>query len=171
MNRTGVPIVFRQEGVPTETAGQFEEHEIARMVAPLLFSFADSDGSPTVVARVGAGVIPNGQPQVYFKSNTFSKLILKIPIRVVNTYVIYFLIVSGVPRLVWDPASWSAAWWWVILAAQASQSECCWLVSQFDQGVEDTAIPIYAPYRRASKYITTPRSIYSLRRSSMLPQW
>lgn len=61
-----MPIVFRQEGVPTETAGQFEEHEIARMVAPLLFSFADSDGSPTVVARVGAGVIPNGQPQVYF---------------------------------------------------------------------------------------------------------
>lgn len=59
--------MFRQEGVPTETAGQFEEHEIARMVAPLLFSFADSDGSPTVVARVGAGVISNGQPQVYFK--------------------------------------------------------------------------------------------------------
>lgn len=56
--------MFRQEGVPTETAGQFEEHEIARMVAPLLFSFADSDGNPTVVARVGAGVIANGQTQV-----------------------------------------------------------------------------------------------------------
>lgn len=57
--------MFRQEGVPTETAaGQFEEHEVARMVAPLLFSFADHEASPTVVARVGSGVHPEGIPQV-----------------------------------------------------------------------------------------------------------
>jgi hypothetical protein len=45
-------------------AGQFEEHEVARMVAPLLFSFADHEASPTVVARVGSGVHPEGIPQV-----------------------------------------------------------------------------------------------------------
>ena len=57
--------MFRQEGVPTETAaGQFEEHEVARMVAPLLFSFADHEASPTVMARVGNGVHPEGIPQV-----------------------------------------------------------------------------------------------------------
>ncbi|KAJ9601170.1 hypothetical protein L9F63_000690, partial [Diploptera punctata] len=64
INKTGLPLVFRQEGVPTETAaGQFEEHEVARMVAPLLFSFADHEASPTVMARVGNGVHPEGIPQ------------------------------------------------------------------------------------------------------------
>ncbi|KAL1131086.1 hypothetical protein AAG570_012323 [Ranatra chinensis] len=33
------------------------------MVAPLLFSFSDYDASPTVVARVGSGVHPEGLPQ------------------------------------------------------------------------------------------------------------
>lgn len=65
INKTGIPLVFRQEGVPTETAaGQFEEHEVARMLAPLLFSFADHEASPTVVARVGSGVHPEGMSQV-----------------------------------------------------------------------------------------------------------
>lgn len=59
--------MFRQEGAPTETAaGQFEEHEVARMVAPLLFSFADFEASTTVVARVGNGVHPEGISQVSF---------------------------------------------------------------------------------------------------------
>lgn len=66
VNKTALPLVFRQEGVATETAGQFEEHEVARMVAPLLFSFADQDASPTVVARVGNRVHPDGMPQVIF---------------------------------------------------------------------------------------------------------
>lgn len=64
VNKTGLPLVFRQEGVPEETAGQFAEHEVARMVAPLLFSYSDHDASPTVVARVGSGVHPEGVPQV-----------------------------------------------------------------------------------------------------------
>lgn len=34
------------------------------MVAPLLFSFVDQDASPTVVARVGSKVHPEGTPQV-----------------------------------------------------------------------------------------------------------
>lgn len=56
--------MFRQKGVSAETAGQFEEHEIARMVAPLLFSFSDPDASPSVVARVGTAVLPQGNAQV-----------------------------------------------------------------------------------------------------------
>lgn len=63
VNKTGLPLVFRQEGVPEETAGQFAEHEVARMVAPLLFSYSDHEASPTVVARVGSGVHPEGVPQ------------------------------------------------------------------------------------------------------------
>lgn len=64
VNKSGLPLVFRQEGVATETAGQYEEHEVGRMLSPLLFSFVDQDASPTVVARVGSGVHPEGTPQV-----------------------------------------------------------------------------------------------------------
>lgn len=63
VNRTGLPLVFRAEGGASEAAGQFAEHELARMVAPLLFSFADSDGGPTIAARLGTGITPN--PEVY----------------------------------------------------------------------------------------------------------
>lgn len=56
--------MFRQEGVPSETAGQYEEHEIARMVAPLMFSLTDPEASPTVVARLGKGVHPDGVAHV-----------------------------------------------------------------------------------------------------------
>ncbi|XP_012282695.1 vacuolar protein sorting-associated protein 13D isoform X2 [Orussus abietinus] len=63
INKTGLPLVFRQEGVGTEAAGQFEEHEKARMVAPLLFSFSDEEASRTLAVRVGTGVHPNGIPQ------------------------------------------------------------------------------------------------------------
>ncbi|XP_017773930.1 PREDICTED: vacuolar protein sorting-associated protein 13D isoform X2 [Nicrophorus vespilloides] len=63
VNKTGLPLVFRQGGVTAEAAGQFDEHEEARMVQPFLFSFADPDGSPSVVARVGTYVIPNGGAQ------------------------------------------------------------------------------------------------------------
>ncbi|XP_015113187.1 vacuolar protein sorting-associated protein 13D isoform X1 [Diachasma alloeum] len=63
VNKTGLPLVFRQEGVGTEAAGQFEEHERARMVAPLLFSFSDEEASRTLAVRVGSGVHPNGVSQ------------------------------------------------------------------------------------------------------------
>lgn len=39
VNKTGLPLVFREEGSQTEAAGQDVEHEIARMAAPLMFSF------------------------------------------------------------------------------------------------------------------------------------
>ncbi|XP_012219117.1 intermembrane lipid transfer protein Vps13D isoform X2 [Linepithema humile] len=63
INKTGLPLVFRQEGVGIEAAGQFEEHERARMVAPLLFSFSDEEASRTLSVRVGTEVHPYGIPQ------------------------------------------------------------------------------------------------------------
>ncbi|XP_053983789.1 intermembrane lipid transfer protein Vps13D isoform X2 [Hylaeus volcanicus] len=63
INKTGLPLVFRQEGVGVEAAGQFEEHEKARMVAPLLFSFSDEEASRTLSVRVGTAVHPQGVPQ------------------------------------------------------------------------------------------------------------
>ncbi|KAG7207931.1 hypothetical protein KM043_009519 [Ampulex compressa] len=63
INKTGLPLVFRQEGVGMEAAGQFEEHEKARMVAPLLFSFSDEEASRTLSVRVGNAVHPQGVPQ------------------------------------------------------------------------------------------------------------
>lgn len=64
INKTALPLVFRQEGGFDDTAGQYEEHEIARMVAPLMFSHADPEASPTVVARVGTAAHAYGRPQV-----------------------------------------------------------------------------------------------------------
>ncbi|XP_020286741.1 vacuolar protein sorting-associated protein 13D isoform X3 [Pseudomyrmex gracilis] len=63
VNKTGLPLVFRQEGVGIEAAGQFEEHERARMFAPLLFSFSDEEASRTLSVRVGTEVHPYGIPQ------------------------------------------------------------------------------------------------------------
>lgn len=63
INKTGLPLVFKQEGSSTEFAGQFEEHEKARMIAPLLFSFNDEEIPGTLAVRVGTGLHPNGVPQ------------------------------------------------------------------------------------------------------------
>lgn len=53
VNRTGLPLVFRQEGVAHESAGQYAENELARLVSPLMYSIADPDGSPTLTMRLG----------------------------------------------------------------------------------------------------------------------
>ena len=45
VNDTGIPLIFKQEGTSLEMAGQFDEHEMARSLTPLLFSFDDRDGS------------------------------------------------------------------------------------------------------------------------------
>ncbi|KAF9411175.1 hypothetical protein HW555_009948 [Spodoptera exigua] len=63
VNHTGLPLVFRAEGGATEAAGQFDEHELARMVQPLLFSFAEADGGPTISARIGRGL--PGTPELH----------------------------------------------------------------------------------------------------------
>ena len=63
VNRTGLPMLFKQEGEKTEAAGQFEEHELARMMSPLLFSFTERDSNLSIVARVGIGLNPEGKPK------------------------------------------------------------------------------------------------------------
>ncbi|XP_028134062.1 intermembrane lipid transfer protein Vps13D [Diabrotica virgifera virgifera] len=63
INKTGLPLVFRQSGTSLESAGQYDEHEQARMLSPFMFSFSDQDGSPTMNARVGKKVIWDGTPQ------------------------------------------------------------------------------------------------------------
>lgn len=64
INKCSLPLIFRQEGVSTESAGQYEENELARMIAPLMLSLSDSDASPTIVTRVGNGVHSNAAAQV-----------------------------------------------------------------------------------------------------------
>jgi len=44
INRTGLPLLFKQDG-GSLAAGQMPEHEIARSVVPLLFSFPDKNSS------------------------------------------------------------------------------------------------------------------------------
>jgi len=63
VNKTGLPMLFKQEGDKVESAGQYEEHELARMMAPLLFSFPERDSNMSLVARVGIGLNPEGKPK------------------------------------------------------------------------------------------------------------
>ncbi|KAL8611447.1 hypothetical protein ACOMHN_014502 [Nucella lapillus] len=56
VNKSGLPLVFRQDCTRTEGAGQFEEHEQARSVTPLLFSFSDHDEPNLCQMRVGKSV-------------------------------------------------------------------------------------------------------------------
>lgn len=53
INRTGLPLIFRQEGVSHDSSGQFIENEEARLVSPLMFSFTDPDASPALTIRLG----------------------------------------------------------------------------------------------------------------------
>lgn len=53
VNRTGLPLVFRQEGVSHDSAGQFGENEMARLVSPLMYSIADPDASSALTMRLG----------------------------------------------------------------------------------------------------------------------
>lgn len=53
VNRTGLPLIFRQDGVQHESAGQFAENEQARLISPLMFSFTDLDASPALTVRLG----------------------------------------------------------------------------------------------------------------------
>ena len=43
INHTGLPLVFKQDGVKYTSAGQLEENEIARSVAPLMFSYSERE--------------------------------------------------------------------------------------------------------------------------------
>ncbi|PIO67628.1 hypothetical protein TELCIR_10613 [Teladorsagia circumcincta] len=56
VNKSGVPLILKQEAASSDAAGQMSEHERAKDRNPLMFSFAD-DGCPKqCVVRVGRGL-------------------------------------------------------------------------------------------------------------------
>ena len=67
INRTGLPLIFRQEGTAIDAAGQESENELARLAAPLMFSFNSdnmSEASSThLTMRIGTGLHPEDSPQ------------------------------------------------------------------------------------------------------------
>ncbi|XP_041275721.1 vacuolar protein sorting-associated protein 13D isoform X1 [Onychostruthus taczanowskii] len=62
INKTGLPLIFRQDNAKTDAAGQFEEHELARSLSPLLFCYADKEQPNFCTMRVGKGIHPDGMP-------------------------------------------------------------------------------------------------------------
>lgn len=40
---SGLPLIFRQDNAKADAAGQFEEHELARSLSPLLFCYTDKE--------------------------------------------------------------------------------------------------------------------------------
>lgn len=61
VNKTGLPLIFRQEGSSIDAAGQEEANENARMAAPLMFTFFEnSSDNPSstsqVTMRLGSGL-------------------------------------------------------------------------------------------------------------------
>ncbi|XP_032904331.1 vacuolar protein sorting-associated protein 13D isoform X4 [Amblyraja radiata] len=61
-NKTGLPLIFRQDNAKADAAGQFEEHELARSLSPLLFSFADKEQPNMCTMRIGKGIHPDAVP-------------------------------------------------------------------------------------------------------------
>ncbi|XP_060794237.1 intermembrane lipid transfer protein VPS13D isoform X2 [Neoarius graeffei] len=62
LNKTGLPLIFRQDNSKTDAAGQFEEHELARSLSPLLFYYTDKEQPFMCTMRVGKGIHPDGVP-------------------------------------------------------------------------------------------------------------
>ncbi|XP_073441688.1 intermembrane lipid transfer protein VPS13D isoform X3 [Dendrobates tinctorius] len=62
INKTGLPLIFRQDNAKTDAAGQFEEHELARSLSPLLFCYSDKELPNLCTMRVGKGIHPDGIP-------------------------------------------------------------------------------------------------------------
>lgn len=73
VNRTGLPLVFKQEGVVNDFAGQFSENEQGRLVSPLMFSFSDPDSSMALTCRLGKRY---GQNLSYCQPFSFHKDVL-----------------------------------------------------------------------------------------------
>ncbi|XP_053697242.1 intermembrane lipid transfer protein Vps13D [Sabethes cyaneus] len=53
VNRTGIPLVFRQDDLDSECSGQFSENEQARMISPFMFAFSDPSSSGCLTMRLG----------------------------------------------------------------------------------------------------------------------
>ncbi|XP_059944975.1 intermembrane lipid transfer protein VPS13D isoform X1 [Mesoplodon densirostris] len=62
INKTGLPLIFRQDNARMDAAGQFEEHELARSLSPLLFCYADKEQPSLCTMRIGRGIHPEGLP-------------------------------------------------------------------------------------------------------------
>ncbi|XP_051961416.1 intermembrane lipid transfer protein VPS13D-like [Xyrauchen texanus] len=62
VNKTGLPLIFRQDNGKTDAAGQFEEHELARSLSPLLFCYTDKEQPNMCTMRIGKGIHPDGVP-------------------------------------------------------------------------------------------------------------
>ncbi|XP_067382192.1 intermembrane lipid transfer protein VPS13D isoform X3 [Channa argus] len=62
VNKTGLPLIFRQDNGKTDAAGQFEEHELARSLSPLLFCYTDKEQPAMCTMRIGKGIHPDGVP-------------------------------------------------------------------------------------------------------------
>uniref|UniRef100_A0A3Q0RXJ4 Vacuolar protein sorting 13 homolog D n=1 Tax=Amphilophus citrinellus TaxID=61819 RepID=A0A3Q0RXJ4_AMPCI len=62
INKTGLPLIFRQDNTKTDAAGQFEEHELARSLSPLLFCYTDKEQPAMCTMRIGKGIHPDGIP-------------------------------------------------------------------------------------------------------------
>ncbi|XP_069467009.1 intermembrane lipid transfer protein VPS13D [Ambystoma mexicanum] len=62
INKTGLPLVFRQDNTKADAAGQFEEHELARSLSPLLFCYADKEQPSLCTMRIGKGIHPESIP-------------------------------------------------------------------------------------------------------------
>uniref|UniRef100_A0A665WW62 Vacuolar protein sorting 13 homolog D n=1 Tax=Echeneis naucrates TaxID=173247 RepID=A0A665WW62_ECHNA len=62
INKTGLPLIFRQDNVKADAAGQFEEHELARSLSPLLFCYTDKEQPAMCTMRIGKGIHPDGVP-------------------------------------------------------------------------------------------------------------
>ncbi|GAB1600262.1 intermembrane lipid transfer protein VPS13D [Argonauta hians] len=53
VNKSGIPLIFKQDGTRHEAAGQSEDHERAKSVTPLLFSFTDKECPTRCSMRAG----------------------------------------------------------------------------------------------------------------------
>ncbi|KAF6021741.1 hypothetical protein EB796_019945 [Bugula neritina] len=62
INHTGLPLVFKQVGAKSTSSGQFEENEIARSMAPLMFSFSENEQPDLCSMRLGTVVHPTSKP-------------------------------------------------------------------------------------------------------------
>ncbi|XP_028308916.1 vacuolar protein sorting-associated protein 13D isoform X3 [Gouania willdenowi] len=62
INKTGLPLIFRQDNGKSDAAGQFEEHELARSLSPLLFCYTDKEQPAMCTMRIGKGIHPGGVP-------------------------------------------------------------------------------------------------------------
>ncbi|CDQ75023.1 unnamed protein product [Oncorhynchus mykiss] len=59
---SGLPLIFRQDNGKTDAGGQFEEHELARSLSPLLFCYTDKEQPAMCTMRIGKGIHPDGVP-------------------------------------------------------------------------------------------------------------